>query len=340
MGARTINQHVSSPIRIVLCGAIISLYCLVADVYCAQQQNIHDLFSVTFPSETQGWACGRFGTILHGTEGGSKWTVQKSGTRRTLTQIHFVDIHKGWAVGDKGTILHTADGGQNWVKQESPVDLFLMGVHFVDAEKGWAVGERTTILHTADGGKTWQIQFSGEDYYLKRVSFCDDQNGWAVGEFGYTYHTVDGGANWVHQAGFFGISDETGRIEGDIFRFDVLAVDPMTAWVVGIDGYIRKTLDGGETWQAPTQAGSVPGQQIFAIASAQDRVYIGGNRLLLASSDGGQTFNEPDVQPPVKYGWIYDIGPRGNAGLVAVGKGGWIYLSDAAGNSWQRSESR
>lgn len=340
MGARTIYQHVSSPIRMVLFGAIISLYCLVADSYGAQQQNIHDLFSVTFPSETQGWACGRFGTILHGTEGGSKWTVQKSGTRLTLAQIHFVDTYKGWAVGDKGTILHTDDGGQNWVGQESPVDLFLMGVHFVDAEKGWAVGERTTILHTADGGKTWQVQFSGEDYYLKRVSFCDDQNGWAVGEFGYTYHTVDGGANWVHQAGFFGISEETGRIEGDIFRFDVLAVDPMTAWVVGIDGYVRKTLDGGETWQAPTQAGSVPRQQIFAIASAQDHVFIGGNRLLLASSDGGQTFNTPDVQPPVKYGWIYDIGPRGDAGLVAVGKGGWIYLSDAAGNAWRRVESR
>ncbi len=340
MGAKSTGRHVFSPIRFALLGAIIFLYCLVTDVYCAQPQNIHDLFSVSFPTETEGWACGRFGTILHGTEGGSKWTVQDSGTRLALGQIDFVDLRNGWAVGDKGTILHTADGGQNWVAQESPVDLFLMGVHFVNAQKGWAVGERTTILHTADGGKTWRIQFSGEDYYLKRVSFCDDQNGWAVGEFGYTYHTVDGGAHWVHQAGFFSISSETGRIEGDIFRFDVLAVDPMTAWVVGIDGYIRKTLDGGETWQAPPQAGSVPRQQIFAIASAQDHVFIGGNRLLLASSDGGQTFNTPDVQPPVKYGWIYDIGPRGQAGLVAVGKGGWIYLSDAAGNSWRRVESR
>lgn len=339
MGARSIYQHLSSPFRMPLFGAIISLCCLAANGYCAQPLNIHDLFSVTFPSETQGWACGRFGTILHGTDGGAKWTAQKSGTRRTLTQIHFVDTRNGWAVGDKGTILHTADGGQHWLPQESPVDLFLMGVHFVDAEKGWAVGERTTIVHTADGGKTWQVQFSGEDYYLKRVSFCDDQNGWAVGEFGYTYHTVDGGAHWVHQAGFFSISEETGRIEGDIFRFDVLAVDPMTAWVVGIDGYVRKTLDGGDTWQAPTPAGSLPKQQIFAIASARSRVFIGGNRLLLASSDGGRTFNAPDVQPPVTYGWIYDIGPRGSAGFVAVGKGGWIYLSDAGGDAWRRAES-
>lgn len=339
MRAKFIDNDVSKAIGVALLGVIAFWSCLVTDAYGAQKQNIHDLFSVAFPSEAEGWVCGRFGTIMHGTEGGSKWTVQDSGTRLTLTQIHFVDNHKGWAVGDKGTILHTTDGGQNWVKQESSVDFFLMGVHFVDADKGWAVGENTTILNTTDGGKTWQIQLSGEDYYLKRVSFCDDQNGWAVGEFGFTYHTVDGGANWVHQAGFFGISEETGRIEGDIFRFDVLAVDPMTAWVVGIDGYVRKTYDSGETWQALTQAGSVPGQQIFTIESIQDRVYIGGNRLLLASSDGGKTFNEPEVQPPVKYGWIYDIGPRGKAGFVAVGKRGWIYLSDTGGKSWQRVAS-
>lgn len=340
MRARFIDNTVSNAIGVALLGVIAFWSCLAADAYGAQKQNIHDLFSVTFPSEAEGWACGRFGTILHGTEGGLKWTHQNSGTRRTLSQVDFVDTKSGWVVGDKGTILHTDDGGKTWVKQESPVDVFLMGIDFVDAEKGWAVGGNTTILHTADGGKTWKIQFQDDDYYLKRVSFCDDRNGWAVGEFGYTFHTVDGGETWEHQAGFFEISDETGQIEGDVFRFDVLAVDPMTAWVVGIDGYVRKTLDGGENWLDVTQASNVPRQQIFTIESIRDRVFIGGNRLLLASTDGGQTFNAPSVKPAVTYGWIYDIAPRGKGGFVAVGKEGWIYLSDARGEAWQRVGSR
>lgn len=340
MGARFFDKHISSPISLALLGVIVFWGCLVTDAYCAQKHNIHDLFSVSFPSEAEGWACGRFGTILHGTEDGAKWTIQNSGTRRTLSQIDFVDTKRGWAVGDKGTILHTSDGGSNWVKQESPVDVFLMGVDFIDAEKGWVVGGNTTILHTADGGKTWTVQHGDEDYYLKRVSFCDDRHGWAVGEFGYTYRTEDGGATWVHQAGFFGISDETGMIEGDIFRFDVLTIDPMTAWVVGIDGYVGKTVDGGENWLNLTQAGNVPRQQIFTIASTKNRVFIGGNRVLLASSDGGQTFNSPIVEPPVTYGWVYDIAPRAEGRFVAVGKEGWIYMSDDWGESWRRVVSR
>lgn len=336
MGARFFEKHIASSISLALLGLIVFWGCLVSDAYCAQKQNIHDLFSVSFPSEVEGWACGRFGTILHGTEGGTKWTAQESGTRYTLSQIDFTDNSHGWAVGEEGTILHTSDGGKSWNKQNSPENIFLMGVCFIDADTGWAVGESTTILNTIDGGKTWKVQFRDEDYYLKKISFCDDKNGWAVGEYGYTYHTTDGGACWKKQDGYFGISMDTGRVEGGTFRFDVFAVDPMTAWVVGIDGYIRKTSDGGGSWQRVFRGGDIPGRQLFSIVAAKDCIIIGGSRSLLVSGDGGETFTKPVVIPPVTYGYIYSITPRGNAGFVAVGKQGWIYLADANGDTWTR----
>jgi photosystem II stability/assembly factor-like uncharacterized protein len=160
-----------------------------------------------------------------------------------------VDTQNGWVVGDGGTILHTKDGGKTWEKQKSPVPYYLMGVHFINSLKGWVVTERTNILFTEDGGEHWRIKFKDEDYILRAVSFCDPVHGWAVGEYGYIYHTSDGGATWKKQAGFFRISEETGGMEGASFLFDVVAVNPQTAWAVGIDGYAVKTIDGGKTWR-------------------------------------------------------------------------------------------
>ncbi|MBI5446433.1 MAG: hypothetical protein HY900_35115 [Deltaproteobacteria bacterium] len=295
----------------------------------------HDLLAVSFPSEKEGWACGRRGAIVHTADGGSTWVVQQSGTMRTLTSVSFFDRQNGWAVGDVGTILHTTDGGKTWAPQKSPVKEFLMSVQFVSPLKGWAVGERTTILYTADGGRTWAVQFKDEDFLLKKVSFCDERTGWAAGEYGFIYRTEDGGATWRQQAGSYRISDRTGEPEGGTFLFDIVAVDPRTAWAVGIDGYVTKTTDGGATWQVVS---GLPRAHLFAVASdARGRVLIGGDGLLLSSSDGGATFRPAGAEPPVRYGWIYRIIPRGAAGYVGVGKEGWIYLSDGKGEKWGRA---
>jgi photosystem II stability/assembly factor-like uncharacterized protein len=239
-------------------------------------------------------------------------------------------------VGDAGTILHTEDGGRNWLKQESPVPYFLMGVCFVDSQKGWIATERSTILNTVDGGKTWHIQFKDKDLVLRSVSFCDEENGWAVGEAGYIYHTGDGGNTWKQQAGEYYISEETWLLVSGDFLFGVLAIDPQTAWVVGIDGYVARTYDGGITWEEKEKG--VPKTHLFGIASdGEGTVLIGGNATLLVSTDRGESFSAAKAHPDITYGWIGSIAPRGGKGdFVAAGKQGWIYLSDSKGLSWRR----
>ena len=166
-----------------------------------QGELVEDLLSVTFPTENDGWTCGRWGTVLHTADGGKSWVRQKTGTEYTLSSIFFVDSKNGWAVGNEGTIIHTPDGGKTWEKQKSPVSFFLMKVYFETPLKGWIVTEQTHILHTNDGGKTWTIKFKDEDFILKSISFCDTLHGWVVGEYGYIYHTADGGVSWKKQAG-------------------------------------------------------------------------------------------------------------------------------------------
>jgi len=323
---------------------IVTMVCLISFlVSCGQvaQQKKEkamneDLLSVSFPTEKEGWACGRWGTVLHTADGGKTWLLQPTGTENTLVSIHFVDPQNGWAVGEEGTILHTADG-KTWEKQKSPVPYYLMKVKFVTPLKGYIVGERTHILSTVDGGKTWNIQFKDEDFILKSVSFCDDLHGWAVGEYGYIYHTKDGGVTWKKQAGYFDISKETEAIEGGNFLFDVTVVDPQTAWAVGIDGYVIRTVDGGKIWkEVKTDA---PKTQFFCAASNQGgTVLIGGNGAFLISTDSGKTWKNPKFEPPIIYGWIYGIARRSSTEFVAVGWDGGIYLSDGKNplSAWHR----
>ncbi|MCX5831966.1 MAG: YCF48-related protein [Deltaproteobacteria bacterium] len=302
-----------------------------------QKKLQQDLFSVTFPTENDGWACGRWGSVVHTADGGKTWSRQDTGTDYTLSSIHFVDEKNGWAVGDEGIIINTKDGGKTWAKQKSPISYFLMGVHFANVQKGWIVTERTTILHTKDGGKTWVKQFSDLDYILKSVRFCDDKNGWAVGEYGFVYHTDDGGTSWKKQAGEFGISEETGEIVAGNFLFGVFAVNPQTAWAVGIDGYVTRTVDGGRTWSKVNVP--VPKVHLYSVVSNKTgAIAIGGDGVFVWSYNGGNTWKSPEFKPPITYGWLYGLVPRGAASFVAVGLDGAIYVSNGSTTlpAWSR----
>ena len=317
---------------------IFLFFFLNAEISVAQKAGyVHqDLFSVSFPNEQQGWACGRWGTVRHTDDGGKSWMRQQSGTDYTLSSISFPDPKNGWAVGDGGTIIHTEDGGKTWVTQTCPVEYFLMGVHFPTDKKGWAVTEWTNILYTEDGGENWRVQFKEDDYILKSVSFCDPFNGWAVGEYGFIYHTADGGQTWEHQAGSFAMSEDSFELVGGNTLFNVVAIDPMQAMVAGIDGYLARTVDGGATWE---EIGSgIPRTQIFGVSTDKQvgTIVVGGKRTLLAGSAGDMQFKVPEIDPPVKYGWIYGVTARGSEGFVAVGKDGWIYLGDSKGTTWER----
>jgi photosystem II stability/assembly factor-like uncharacterized protein len=300
----------------------------------AAEKLPEDMFSVSFPTEQDGWACGRWGVILHTADGGATWAHQESGTDYMLVSIHFVDALHGHAVGEEGIILSTGDGGKTWQKQTSPVDFFLMDVHFANASKGWIVSERTHILYTENGGETWQVQFSDQDFILKSVSFCDAVNGWAAGEYGFIYHTADGGKSWEKQSGYFTISPDTDEVEGGNYLFDVVAVDPQTAWAVGIDSCIMRTSDAGKTWQELKPG--LPKTTLFCVEADRDNnILIGGTVIFLMSTDGGLNWKQPVFEPPMTYGWLYGLNRIGKSRFVAVGWEGAIYLN--ASDKWVRA---
>ncbi len=65
------------------------------------------------------WAVGKFGTVIHSSDGGLTWELQNTPTQVTLFDVEFSDESHGVAVGDSAVVLYTDNGGITW--QRKPV---------------------------------------------------------------------------------------------------------------------------------------------------------------------------------------------------------------------------
>lgn len=66
------------------------------------------------------WVVGKPGSvIMHSTDQGKSWAMQKTGQSLSLHGVYFLDELRGWAVGELGTVLATSDGGQTWKSQRA-----------------------------------------------------------------------------------------------------------------------------------------------------------------------------------------------------------------------------
>jgi photosystem II stability/assembly factor-like uncharacterized protein len=75
--------------------------------------NTYYLRALDFVNGNEGWAVGRFGTIIHTTDSGDSWALQTNPATTTLFDVDFSDSNHGIACG-QDIILHTSDGGQIW----------------------------------------------------------------------------------------------------------------------------------------------------------------------------------------------------------------------------------
>src|SRR5205814_5849891 len=112
--------------------------------------------SMMFTSPTSGWGIDGIGNIIHTTDGGETWKVNRSIAKTPWSVIFFINDREGWALGDSG-ILHTSNAGQTWQFQHfhAREENYLEQIGFTDEKHGWAVG-RSTCLRTVDGGKHWK----------------------------------------------------------------------------------------------------------------------------------------------------------------------------------------
>ncbi len=121
-------------------------------------------------------------------------------------------------------------------------------VDFVDGQTGWFIGESEAdgggvILATTDGGATWQPQLSADGSFVG-IEFSDPSNGIllqaqydgrALRDNTY-FLTTDGGESWTTAPDATEFDDPCRGATGN-------------GWTIQQDGVVRRTDDGGGTWQ-------------------------------------------------------------------------------------------
>jgi photosystem II stability/assembly factor-like uncharacterized protein len=182
----------------------------------------------------------------------------------------------------------------------------LVSVAFPDAMHGWVAG-RGGIFATSDGGLTWKRQTTG---WVGDISFPDASRGWAIGGTG-VYATEDGGATWTEHAVSYG------------YDAALSFADSFHGWIVGDDGRIVATSDGGRTWKPQTSGTTLPLKDVTFVDETHGCAVGGADKpVVLTTSDGGLHWTSRDTSamtsgrpfeavsfPDASHGWaVGDIG--------------------------------
>ena len=233
--------------------------------------------SIHFVDSSVGFIAGQ-GIILKTTNGGINWSnITPTSLTDNVTSVYFPHVALGVAVTKEGKILRTTDGGNNWtIDERSPYSF--SDVTFSGANFGWIVSTDTSIqfnnkvLRTIDGGLTWEEKFAPIELFS--ISFANSMIGYACGRFNTVFKTLNGGANWIPAYYETPITPLSSQIMKSIY-----AVDQLTAYSVGINGYILKTSNGGVIFgpnalPPPSNWSSQKSNQVDFISSSNSNVWL------------------------------------------------------------------
>jgi len=288
-------------------------------------------FSITFINENEGYlagAAGDNGVIKHTDNGGTSWDIEIIPANR-MNSIFFADENSGWAVGDDGAIFHKAHADSAWVIQSCGSTNDLTSVSAINPHQVWLAGKGGIIYHSNDDGENWFPEDSKVTDNLSSIFILDGESGWAVGDAGTAIYTFNGGGTWLslHETG------PTGYLYGISFSSNDLGL------VVGENGLIYNTNDGGENWVEDTSNVDI---DLYAVDIAWHNISF--DRAMAVGYGGTllKRFLEEDkwIGPWVNMDYnhnedLYSIDIRGR-NAWAAGHFGSIAFTSNSGNDWTR----
>lgn len=262
------------------------------------------------------------------------WTLQRSGVFVDLHDLYFINNNAGWAVGGNNTILSTSSGGEQW--PEAPVSSFegtFRSVHLIDDQRGWIAGDLAgaipdgSVYISINGGAYPEPQ-KKTDFPMNAVFMLNEEYGWAVGDKGQILYTQDG-MKW---------EQTTTKFSSNIL--DVEFTDKLNGWIVGSNGTISRSDDGGITW---IMEYSKPGFDIVSVQIIDATAVWAcgeGNTILKRDSDNeSATWIGMSIESEfsdIRWNDIFFIDR--DLGWI-VGESGTIYNTQDGGARWAKESS-
>lgn len=146
-----------------------------------------------------------------------------------------------------------------------------------------ASGYHGAVKYSADGGEHWARIDPPINEMLRRIVFAGGKTVFAVSSAGDIFKGDLDQRSWtvVHS-------------EKGLYLRDVAFSDPQSGWVVGHEGTILRTTDGGATWQTQElldwKGHDKPRLSGVAAIDATHAVVVGEFGVVAATADGGATW--------------------------------------------------
>ncbi len=186
---------------------------------------------------------------------------------------------KGFLLSDSGKVYRSADAGASWTGKTAKDSAYCTGVNFPSEKVGYIVG-LGTILKTTDGGDTWTSP-KKTGTWLSQVHFISDDIGVAVG-IGVIMRTTDGGATWS--------TEVPHSSQGGLQTYnDVFFTGSDAGYLVGLDGWIRKSSDQGDNWDSLTSP-TAHDLQAVHFPTASVGYAVGDSGTIIKTSNAGASW--------------------------------------------------
>lgn len=213
-----------------------------------------------------------------------------------------------------------------------PTGLQINQVYFLSESEGFVVGRGGTLMRTSDGGDSWLQATVPVDVYFIKMVFSGASNGWVLGKGDYYYGgrvfaTTDGGMNWVEQT----LPTTYGNVQ------DIFFLDNQNGWIVGENGLVFRTSNGGSTWQDKSiTGGDVPSFYFVSFSSLTQGIALGRSSYyygfaIAQTTDGGDNWL---VQYSGLQNSMYGADRIDNSTVVTVGDQGLVLKTSDEGKSW------
>jgi photosystem II stability/assembly factor-like uncharacterized protein len=269
---------------------------------------------LTFTSPSTGFATTSRGAIERTTDGGNSWT-QVGNTFVALNGISFITTQTAFAFGAGNALMQSTDGGATWttVPLKLPGFTFenLTGIACTSATGCLLSTGTNSLVLTSDGGQTGSL-VTPSNQPISSVAFTTGAGVVAVGRAGTTVLSDDGGSQFPTL-----VSGGPGVPVGETTRQPLVAGAPQSAYLLGRDGQLDVTTDGGAGWsleQTPTNANVLAG----AFPTTSTGYLITGDRVLRKTTDGGNSWSSLDATvtketqlAATSAGTVMLVGPHG-----------------------------
>ncbi|MEI6684219.1 MAG: YCF48-related protein [Bacteroidota bacterium] len=256
--------------------------------------------------------------VMRTVDGGNSWSKTVLDNYRTC----IFSLHDGnaYLAGYLGYMAKTTDAGASWnILSSCLTSNWISAIDFPTADIGYAVTSyfeygSEAILKTVNGGDTWSRLPYSDNTIFQTVAFVTADYGCVAGAD--IYNTLDGGATWLKRY--------TGR--WDLMIRSVCFSNTANATAVGDSGIILSTTNIGQSWTRLTS----PTTNTLRVVCFPDENtgYIGGNKALLKSVDGGVTWAEKPMPYDIRA--MYFTSP-----MVGIATGAaMIIRTTDGGNTW------